>query len=58
MKIDEYDSMIVLQVEYNKMTGDTLHKDVALAMVQELNKTIKEPRTEMSDAEESAWREE
>lgn len=33
---DEYDTMIILQVEYNKMTGEELEKDVAFAMARAL----------------------
>ena len=32
--MDEHDTMIVLQVEYNKMTGEKLEEDVALEMVK------------------------
>lgn len=31
---DEYDTMIILQVEYNKMTGETLEQDVAFEIAQ------------------------
>ena len=36
--IDEYDAKIILQVEYNKWTGEELPEDVALGMVQALEK--------------------
>ena len=40
MTLDEYDLMIILQTEHNKMTGETLEKDVALEMVRAIIKHI------------------
>ena len=37
--LDENDAMIILQVEYNKMTGESLEQDVALEMVKALNRS-------------------
>ena len=43
LEVDEHDTMIILQTEYNKMTGESLEQDVAFEMAR----AVVRPRLEV-----------